>query len=89
MHALEAAALHPAQALSLASSKGSLHPGADADIILLDEELQVDACYVGGELAWSRDEGFVSGGEEGVAAEGGGGEGSGRSGKGAKRKARS
>ena len=54
--ALEAASLHPAQALGLESSKGSLHVGADADLILLDDSLNVHRCYVGGEIAWSADD---------------------------------
>ena len=58
--ALEAASLHPAQALGLESSKGSLHVGADADLILLDDSLNVHRCYVGGEIAWSADDDAAS-----------------------------
>ena len=49
--ALKAASLHPAQALGL-KHKGSLEPGADADLVLLDKGLNVRATFVGGELAW-------------------------------------
>ena len=38
------------------SSKGGLHVGADADLILLDDELNVQATYVGGVRAWSAQE---------------------------------
>lgn len=53
VEALEAASLKPAQLLDLYPAKGSLKVGADADFLLLDEELQVKACYIEGELAWS------------------------------------
>jgi len=49
--ALEAATLHPAQCLGL-ENKGRLDIGADADIIILDEELCVQGAYVGGDCAW-------------------------------------
>ena len=49
--ALLAASAHPAALLGL-RNKGSLAPGADADLVLLDGELQVLGCYVGGLLAW-------------------------------------
>lgn len=45
---LEAASLKPATVLGLYPSKGSLEVGADADLVILDEFLQVAACYVGG-----------------------------------------
>ena len=41
------------------SSKGGLHVGADADLILLDDELNVQATYVGGVRAWSAQEGML------------------------------
>ena len=50
--ALEAASLKPAQLLGLYPSKGTLEIGADADFIILSEELEVEATYVGGELAY-------------------------------------
>eukprot|EP00658_Telonema_sp_P-2_P010254 TRINITY_DN13865_c0_g1_i10.p1 TRINITY_DN13865_c0_g1~~TRINITY_DN13865_c0_g1_i10.p1 ORF type:complete len:126 (-),score=27.38 TRINITY_DN13865_c0_g1_i10:572-949(-) len=53
VEALEAASLHPAQVLGVAPQKGTLEFGADADLIFLDDQLNVQACYVGGELAWS------------------------------------
>ena len=60
VQALEAASLHAAEALGLASSKGQLHLGADADLILLDDDLNVQATYVRGVRAWSADAGFAA-----------------------------
>ena len=55
----EAAAVHlasgvPARVLGLAN-KGHLSVGADADIVLLDQDLGVMATFVGGVLAYARD----------------------------------
>jgi N-acetylglucosamine-6-phosphate deacetylase len=52
--ALEAASLRPAQLLQIENEKGSLHEGADADFIFLDDELDVQACYIGGRLVWEK-----------------------------------
>ncbi|XP_055507521.1 N-acetylglucosamine-6-phosphate deacetylase [Leucoraja erinacea] len=51
--ALEAASLHPAQLLGIEGSKGALNYGTDADLVLLDEELNVEATYIAGELVWT------------------------------------
>ena len=40
--------------LGIEASKGALTVGADADLVLLDEQLQVHRTYVGGSLAWER-----------------------------------
>ena len=53
VRALEAATLHPARVLGIESSKGTLDVGADADILMLDDELHVRRVYVGGLRAWS------------------------------------
>merc|ERR1712086_923182 len=53
VEALEAASLHPAEVAGVAPKKGTLEVGADADLIFLNEELHVQACYVAGEMAWS------------------------------------
>jgi len=52
--ALEAASLHPARALGLAPRKGTLQFGADADFVLLDDELAVHATYIAGRECWRR-----------------------------------
>ena len=57
--ALEAASLHPAQLLSMASKKGTLSPGADADIVVLNQDLDVQATYIGGQQVWLRDQNLL------------------------------
>ncbi|XP_042554394.1 N-acetylglucosamine-6-phosphate deacetylase [Dipodomys spectabilis] len=54
--ALEAASLHPAQLLGLDKHKGSLEFGADADFVVLDEALRVQATYISGELVWQAED---------------------------------
>lgn len=51
---MEAASLHPAQLLDIDTHKGSLEVGKDADFILLNKELQVQATYIAGEKVWTR-----------------------------------
>jgi N-acetylglucosamine-6-phosphate deacetylase len=53
VEAVEAASLHPAQVLGIATQKGTLNAGADADFVLLDSDMRVRATFVGGALAWS------------------------------------
>lgn len=48
VEALEAATLHPAQTLGIQHKKGTLNPGADADLVFLDDDLQVKRVFVGG-----------------------------------------
>ena len=48
--ALPMATAVPAQTLGLADRKGSLAPGLDADLVVLDAELHVDLTVVGGEV---------------------------------------
>jgi len=54
VEAVEAATLHPAQVLGLENTKGNLVTGADADLILLDDDLNVHAVIVNGQLAWQK-----------------------------------
>jgi N-acetylglucosamine-6-phosphate deacetylase len=44
----------PAEAMGLADEKGSLRPGADADIVLLDRGLHVDMTMIGGRVVYER-----------------------------------
>jgi N-acetylglucosamine-6-phosphate deacetylase len=53
--ALEAASLKPAQLLGIENQKGTLKEGADADFILLDDHLHVQATFTGGKLAWQKE----------------------------------
>jgi N-acetylglucosamine-6-phosphate deacetylase len=53
--ALAMATRVPAEALDLAGRKGVLRPGADADVVLVDDEWNVHAAIVRGVLAFDRD----------------------------------
>lgn len=60
--ALEAASLHPARVLGIEKRKGTLDFGADADFVLLDDDLRVQRTYIAGELvfdAWAAPVGSV------------------------------
>uniref|UniRef100_A0A8C6TJ52 N-acetylglucosamine-6-phosphate deacetylase n=1 Tax=Neogobius melanostomus TaxID=47308 RepID=A0A8C6TJ52_9GOBI len=52
--ALEAASLHPAQLLGISHRKGSLEYGCDADLVMLDDDLNVRATYISGAEVWRR-----------------------------------
>lgn len=51
--ACRCASEHPAKLMNLYPSKGSLEFGADADLVLIDENVNVRASFVKGDLAWS------------------------------------
>lgn len=53
VEALEAASLHPAILMNVSNTKGSIEPGKDADLVILDDALQVKATYIQGLLAYS------------------------------------
>lgn len=53
--ALEAASLHPAEMLKVTDRKGTLDYETDADFIILDDALHVDATFIAGELVWESD----------------------------------
>jgi imidazolonepropionase-like amidohydrolase len=67
---LRALTLYPAQILGVADRLGSLEPGKDADVIILDGpplsmKTWVESVYVGGELVYRRgDSGAVLAGEQ-------------------------
>lgn len=53
--ALMAASHHPARVLGMEGRKGTLQRvGADADLVLLDQELNVLATCIAGETVWTR-----------------------------------
>lgn len=53
--ALEAASLHPAQLLGVVHKKGNLDYGSDADLVLLDDALNVKATFISGEEVWRKE----------------------------------
>lgn len=52
--ALEAASLHPAELLGISQQKGTLSYGTDADLVLLDDAINVRATYISGEEVWRK-----------------------------------
>lgn len=53
--AVECASLHPAQVLGITEFKGTLNFGSDADFIILDNQLNVLATFIGGQKVWIAD----------------------------------
>ena len=58
MEALEGATLHPAQVLGIERRKGTLNYKSDADLVFLDEDLNVHATFIAGQPVWLQKEGF-------------------------------
>lgn len=54
--ASKCASEHPARLLNLYPSKGSLDIGADADLVIINEQIDVMATFVAGQLIWSNSE---------------------------------
>ena len=52
LEAVAAATLGPARLLGMESQRGTLRPGARADLVVLDEALQVRATWLGGECVY-------------------------------------
>uniref|UniRef100_A0A336LUT2 N-acetylglucosamine-6-phosphate deacetylase n=1 Tax=Culicoides sonorensis TaxID=179676 RepID=A0A336LUT2_CULSO len=50
--ALEAASLHPARCMGIDQTKGKLDFGCDADLVFLDDDLNVLATYIAGECVY-------------------------------------
>ena len=50
--AIQMATLTPARSIGVADCKGSLEPGKDADIVILDDDLNVLKTMVGGEVVY-------------------------------------
>jgi len=51
--AIRMASLNPARVLGYENTKGALAPGMDADLVLLDQDLNVKLTMVGGEVVYS------------------------------------
>lgn len=54
-NALTSATLRPAEALGIDDHKGSLRAGCDADFVLLNDQLEVQATYIAGQVCWALD----------------------------------
>lgn len=54
VEALEAATLHPAKTLGIEKTKGTLNYGADADIVMLDNDLELLSTWISGECVYSK-----------------------------------
>lgn len=46
--------LNPAEVLKIDNRKGSIYPGKDADLVVFDDDIEVSAVYVGGELRYGQ-----------------------------------
>ena len=57
--ALAAASLHPAQVLG-ETGKGTLNHGSDADMVILNQDLEVEATCIAGEVVWCLPGGVIS-----------------------------
>lgn len=55
MKAIRMATINPAKCLGIEGRKGSLEPGKDADIVILDKKLRVDATIVKGRVVYKRE----------------------------------
>ena len=52
--AIQMATLNPARVISMENSKGSLEPGKDADVIVVDEKMNVYMTFVKGKLCYDK-----------------------------------
>ena len=57
VEAINAATLHPARVMGITENKGTLEYGSDADFLLLDDDLFVQATFIAGEPVWKKDGG--------------------------------
>ena len=55
VQAIECATLHPAQVLGISNKKGTLNFNSDADFIILDDDLNVDATFISGDCVWKNE----------------------------------
>ncbi|MBA7579928.1 N-acetylglucosamine-6-phosphate deacetylase [subsurface metagenome] len=55
--AIQMATVSPARCLGVESKKGSLEPGKDADIVILNKKLKVELTMVKGKIVYKREEG--------------------------------
>jgi len=55
LKAIQMATLNPAKCLGIEGKKGSLEPGKDADIVILDKKLEVELTMVKGKVVFRRE----------------------------------
>jgi N-acetylglucosamine-6-phosphate deacetylase len=51
-YVLEAASLHPARALGIENVKGTLDFGADADFVMLSDDLELESTWIAGKRVY-------------------------------------
>jgi len=56
--AIRMGSTNPASVLGLDKTKGKIAPGFDADVVLLDNQLQVKQTWVGGKCCFKREPQF-------------------------------
>lgn len=56
VQAVECATLHPAQVLGISDKKGTLNYGADADFILMDDDMNVKETWIASRRVWTSDQ---------------------------------
>jgi len=61
VEAIEMATLHPAQLLGISNQKGTLAFDSDADLIVIDHQMNLLQTYVGGELVYSAKDHDIAG----------------------------
>lgn len=54
MFALEAASFHPAKCLKIEKQKGTLSFGADADFVMLTDDLTVLSTWIAGDCVFTK-----------------------------------
>jgi N-acetylglucosamine-6-phosphate deacetylase len=54
--AIQMATINPAKCLGVEGKKGSLEPGKDADIVILNKKLKVELTMVKGKVVYKREE---------------------------------
>ena len=53
--------MHPAQVLGIEDIKGTLNYQSDADLVFLDDDLNVHATFIAGKPVWLKKGGLVTG----------------------------
>ena len=54
VEALECSSEHPAKMLGIYPVKGSLNFGADADFVIIDDNINIYSTFINGDMVWSK-----------------------------------